>query len=357
MSFYLKMDREYFRRLTSTGIILILLILSFLLLKSILLAIIFALILAFLFHPLYLRVNKFFNSKNLSAALMCLVLAAIIILPIWFLTPILIKQSLEIYISTQSLDFVTPLKNIFPSIFASETFSQEVGSVISSFVSKASNSFTNIFADLIRNFPILGLQLLIVFFIFFFALKDQEKFSEYIKSILPFPKEIEEKLFESSRGITRSVIYGQVFLGIIQGLLVGIGLWIFHVPNALLFTILAALAGIFPIVGTVIVWAPIAIFLFMTGNPIAGIGVTIFGILSSIVEVFVKPILIARSVNMHSAIILVGMIGGVLLFGVLGVILGPLVLAYLLIVLEIYRNKKLPGVFIQHPLSHYLRLF
>ena len=84
----------------------------------------------------------------------------------WFLTPILIKQSFNFYVASQQIDFVTPLKQIFPNVFASEQFSQEIGSTISSFVTKVSNLLMNSFSKLISNFPTLILQLFIVFFVF-----------------------------------------------------------------------------------------------------------------------------------------------------------------------------------------------
>ena len=92
------MDREYFRKFASTGIMLGLLALSYFLLKPILLAILVALILAFLLHPLYEKINKSLKSKNLSAFLVSLILATIILVPIWFLTPILLKQSFEFFL-------------------------------------------------------------------------------------------------------------------------------------------------------------------------------------------------------------------------------------------------------------------
>ena len=106
---------------------------------------------------------------------------------------------------------------------------------------------------------------------------------------------------------------------------------------------------IFPIIGTALIWIPVAIYLFVAGNPVSALGVVIFGLLSSLVENFYKPIFISRRTKLNSSIILIGMIGGLFLFGILGIILGPLILAYLLIILEIYRNKKLPDVFIQQP--------
>ena len=343
------MEKEYFRNLTSTGIIIVLLVLSFFLLKPILLSIIMGIIIGYIFYPFYKRVNKHIKSGYISALLMCLVLTAIIFLPMWFLTPILIEQSFNFYVASQQIDFVTPLKQIFPNVFASEQFSQEIGSTISSFITKISNTLMNSFSKLISNFPILLLQFFVVFFVFFVVLKEQEKFVDYLRSLLPFSKEVENKLFKSSREITTSIFYGQILLGAISGIIVGISFYIFNVPNAFILTILAAAAGILPILGTTIIWIPVAIYLFVIGSFYPAMGVVLIGILSSSLENFVKPIILSRWINLHPAIILIGMVGGTFIFGIFGIILGPLVLAYLLIVLEIYRDKKTPGVFITPP--------
>jgi len=110
--------------------------------------------------------------------------------------------------------------------------------------------------------------------------------------------------------------------------------------------ILSCLAGIFPIVGTTVVWVPVFIYLLATGNIFAAAGVFFFGLISAIIENAIKPIFVSKKTNVHSGIILLGMIGGLLVFGILGVILGPLILSYLLIILELYRDKRTPGVFV-----------
>jgi predicted PurR-regulated permease PerM len=126
-------------------------------------------------------------------------------------------------------------------------------------------------------------------------------------------------------------------------------LFIFKVPNALLITILAMVAGMFPIVGTTIVWVPVAIYLLIAGNTVSALGVVMFGLIASVIEALFKPIFISRRAKMNSSLILFGMVGGILLFGLLGIILGPLILAYLFIVIEAYRDKKLPEVVIKSP--------
>lgn len=251
--------------------------------------------------------------------------------------------------NSQDLDFITPLKTFLPSFFQSDEFANEIGQAIHSFVTKTTNSLMNSMSDVILNFPTLFLQLLVVFFTFFFVLRDKEDLIEYIKSLIPFSKEVEKRLFKSSKDLTVSILYGQVLLGMIQGITAGIGFFIFGVPSALLLTILAAFAGMFPIVGTTIVWIPVALYLLIAGNTVSALGVVMFGLISSVIEAFFKPIFISRRAKMNTSLILFGMVGGMLLFGLLGIILGPLILAYLFIIIEAYRNKKLPDTVIISP--------
>ena len=285
--------------------------------------------------------------KNFSAGIMCLFLIILIILPMWFLTPILIDQSFKVYVATQEIDFVSPLRNIFPSLFASEEFSGEIGSIVYSFATKVANSLVNLLSKIILNFPAIFMQLLVAFFTFFFVLRDHKSLGEYVKSIHPFSESVEKKLFKSTRDITISVLYGQIIVGVIQGLVVGIGFFIFQVPNALLLSLLAILAGIFPIIGTTIIWLPIAIYLILAGNIFAAIGVGAFGAISTIIDNFIRPVIVAKRTELSPSLILIGMIGGVFFLGILGLILGPLILAYLLILLEIYRKKKSPEFFLK----------
>jgi predicted PurR-regulated permease PerM len=312
-----------------------------------LLSITVGIILAVVLYPIYIRLNKFIKSKNISSLLICIFLFLLIVLPSWFFTPVLINQSFKIYFAAKQTDFVTPLKAIFPSLFASDEFSAEIGSVIYSFVTNTANSFVNTLSQMILNFPTLFLQFLVVFFTLFFVLKDKEIIVDYIKSILPFTKDVEKKLFESSKGITISVLYGQVLTGIAQGIIVGIGFFIFGVPNALLLTLLAIAAGVFPIIGTTIVWLPVLIYYFVAGNILSALGIGSFGFISTIIDNFVRPAFVSKRTDLHPLLILIGMVGGLFFFGILGFILGPLIIAYVLIIIEVYRKKGTVRIFTQ----------
>lgn len=335
------------KQILSGIIILFLIILSILILKPLAISLIIAALLAFTFAPVYNWLHKLTKAKNLSALLILLFLIIIIVLPIWFFTPILINQAIEIFQLTHQIDFTKMLHSIFPSLFSSERFNIEIGSIFSSFTTKIAGNAIDYITRAILNFPVIMLHLLIVFFTFFFLLREKEKVIAYVKSLLPFSKEIEEKIFKYSEGITASLIYGQIIIGIIQGITLGIGLFLFKIPNALFLTLLAIIAGVLPIIGTSLIWVPLVIYLFIADSPtLATWGVLIFGFLSSTVDNFLRPLIVSKRTKIHSAILLISMIGGLLVFGIIGLILGPLIISYLLIFLEIYRGKAKPAILV-----------
>jgi len=341
------MDDEDLKKITAGLILVVLGVLAFLILKPILISLLFGIILAVVFSPVYSWLLKIIKLKNLSAFLTCLLLILIMVIPFWFLTPVLVKQSFEVYLASQQMDFVTPLKTIFPSFFTSDQFASEIGSVLHSFTTNAANSLVNSLSKLILNFPSIMLQLLVVFFTFFFIVRDKDAFFSYTKNILPFSRPLKDKLFKSSKDITFSVIYGQVLIGMLQGLIVSIGFFIFGINNAFILSLFAVLAGIFPIIGTTIVWLPVVIYLLIAGNTFAGVGIAFFGLIANFIDNILRPIFVSKFTHMHPLLVLIAMIGGFLFFGIVGFIIGPLVFAYGFIMLEVYRGKEIEGIFIR----------
>jgi predicted PurR-regulated permease PerM len=343
------MEETYFKKIITAIILVLLIVLSFLVIKPIIISLILGLILVFIFAPVYDWLCKYIKQRDICTLLIIVFIITIVVLPLWFLTPILIKQTFTIFQATQKIDFVTPLKSIFPSLFASHQFSSEIGNILSSFTTRTINSLVNSLGNIILNFPALLLQFTVVLFTFFFVLRDKDKVLEYVKTLLPFSKEVEEKVLKYTAGITASLVYGQIIIGIIQGIVLGIGLFIFKIPNALFLTFLAVIAGILPIVGTSIIWVPMAIYLFISGSIIPAWGVIAFGIVSSSIDNFLRPIIVSKRTRINSGILLISMIGGLFFFGVLGLLLGPLVISYFLILLEIYRGKTKPQIIIEEP--------
>lgn len=340
---------DYYKKITAIILLVALGVLAFLLVRPIILSVIGGVVMAFIFMPLYNWLFKKTKRKDLSAIIVCAVLLILVVLPSIFLIPLFVDESLKLYAAAQKIDFITPLEALFPTF--TDSLADDISTALYSFTTKITNSLLESVSGVILNLPTILLQLGVVLFTFYFTLRDKEQIFDYIKSLMPFSKEVENKILDYTKGITVSVIYGQVIIGIIQGLITGAGFFILKVPNAFLFTLLACLAGILPIVGTAIIWIPVAVYLFITGSPFPALGVIIFGTISSVADNFLRPIIVSRRSKIHPAILLMGMIGGFFMFGILGFILGPLVIAYLLIFLEVYRNKKIKGILIQEESS------
>jgi len=197
-----------------------------------------------------------------------------------------------------------------------------------------------------NNLPEILLHLFVVGTIFFFALRDWDKLSEFIASISPLNKKQEELMINHFKGITDSVIYGNVIVGIIQGLFAGLGFLLFGLPHVALLTIIAIIFGVLPILGPIMVWAPITIYLLAKGKIAIAIGFIIYNaILVSGFENILRPYIVSRKTNVPTSIIFIGMVGGTIIFGIIGLLIGPLVLAYLLELLRAYKNRSLSTMF------------
>ena len=343
-------DEQTFKKILTGVMIVVLVILTFLILKPILLSSIFGLILAFISYPLYKKLLSTLKNKTLSSLIICIVLILVIFLPLFLLTPMLVKQIFEIYTQLQKTDFITPLKEIFPNLLSSPEISRDLIVSINSFVSSLTSSFLNNFTEILLNSPIIFLHFVLILFVFFFGLRDGEKFIKYVQSISPLSKESEQKIFKQFKDITQSVIFGQIVVGLVQGILTGIGLFIFGVPNALTLTLLATFVGILPIIGPWLVWVPADIYLFLSGKTGSGVGLLIYGlIVVSLADNLIKPMIVSKRTKINSAIILVSMVGGLFMFGVLGIILGPLIISYLLLLLEFYKKRNTPSLLTENP--------
>jgi len=334
-------DEKSFNKIASVVLIGVLALLTFLILKPIIISSLFALILAFIFYPVYKKVYSLTKSKNFSAVLICFILLAIIFVPLIFLIPILIRQSFAIYSFIQGEDFLAPIHAFIEKIFASEDISKNIIVSLNNSTAYLTNYFLEKIASVFINSPVIFLQVIIIFFVFFFGLRDGDKLVDYIQSLSPLSKESEKKIFVQFKDITHSVIYGQIVIGIIQGILTGIALFVFGIPNAFVLTVVSIFLGILPIIGPSLVWIPVVIYLLALGKGASALILLVYGIfVASGIDNILRPLIVGKKTKINSGVILVSMVGGFLVFGILGLIVGPLIIAYLLLILETYRKTK-----------------
>ena len=334
-------EKKNIKEVVTLVLVLGLFILAAIILKPVAIAIFSGILLAYIFSPLYRWLLSKIKNENLSAFLIGIGLLLLILGVTILIFSSLISQAIDLYLGLQGVDLTNMVRNIVPSFFPTE-FSTTLASSLSTFLSTFLANSLSRFSNFILELPIFLLQLFVIIFIFFFSLRDGEKAVEYINSLSPLKKEIQEKFFKQFKYITNSVLVGQIIIGIVQGVVAGIGYWIFGVENALILTALTMLVGVIPLIGPWLIWVPVDIYLFAAGRSGAGIGLLIYGLLIvSWLDAFIRPIIVSRKTQINSAIVIIGMIGGLFTFGILGLIIGPLVLAYILLVIELYRKKTL----------------
>ncbi len=332
------------RRVFISGLLLLLIVLSFLIVKSIILSIIGGLILAYVMLPIYRRINRMVSSRNISAGIMCFLVILIILIPSWYVMPRVTGQIFELFSLSQNIDFSQVVGKIFPTSPAE--FQEKITLIIIKFIGNFTSGIINYLIGFLQNLPAVIFNIAVILFVFYFTLRDHEEFGDFVSGISPFKKEKELVLINKFKGITSAIIFGYIIVGVIQGLALGLGFLIFGVPNALILTFLGIFASMLPLVGPWLVYLPIIFFLLLGGQIGPAIGFGLYCILFvSTIDNILRPYIVARKTGTSPVIVLVGMIGGLFVFNVLGIILGPLILSYLILFLRAYKDGAISDLF------------
>lgn len=173
----------------------------------------------------------------------------------------------------------------------------------------------------------------------FYFLKDGAQFRKGIILLSPLTDKDDEKIINRLSKAVNGVMRGYLFIGIIQGVLMGFGLFIFGVPSAALWGVVAALASLIPTVGTALISVPAIIFLFAIGHNGAAIGLGVWAIVVvGLVDNLLSPVLVGSKINLPPFLILFSVLGGISIFGPVGVLIGPLAVSLLYTLVSIYRT-------------------
>jgi predicted PurR-regulated permease PerM len=164
------------------------------------------------------------------------------------------------------------------------------------------------------------------------------------EGILPFERRHTHALFEQFRTVGREVLLGTFVTGLAQGLLAACGYWMTGVPQPAFFGALTALASLIPGIGTLLVWVPIGVLLIVRGHPGAGSIELGYSALTVVVasDYFIRPRLVGREKGVPSILTFVALFGGVQVFGIIGLILGPVIVTLSLAILRTYEREVAP---------------
>jgi predicted PurR-regulated permease PerM len=340
----MELNDKAIREFSAILVVVLFGVLVFFAIRPMLFAVIWGLVLAYIFMPAYHKINNYIKNKTLAASITLILIAAVVLVPLWFIVPMMVQQIFELFRTSQTLDMTGLIQNIFPT--ASSQFSTQLGLTLNTLIGKATSAAMSSLVSFFMNIPLLVINLFVVGFVFFFTLRDSEKLKEFVKGISPLSKAKEKIVIKHFQDVTYSTIYGRFLVGIVQGLLAGLGFFIFGVNNALILSVFAILLCILPIVGVFLLWIPIGIYMIASGEIAIAIAFILYNaIIVSNIDNLLLTYIVSKKTNLSPVFALISSIGGLFLFGVIGLVLGPLIFAYFIILVDLYREKNLLGLF------------
>lgn len=208
-----------------------------------------------------------------------------------------------------------------------------VSSAIQSFSSRTLGSFSRVVSVVTS----LTIGLSVMLFLIYYFLKDGKKLIKWTKDLSPLPEQIEDDLFDKLSLTSSAVLKGHLLVALAQGVIAGIGLAVLGVPNYLFWTFMMAILAVLPIVGSFLIWFPAAVYLIYTGNITNGLILILYGaIVVGATDNLLRPFVVDAEADLHPALIIIGVLGGVSIFGVTGLFIGPIVLGALKSILAVY---------------------
>ncbi|MDY6790217.1 MAG: AI-2E family transporter [Thermodesulfobacteriota bacterium] len=313
--------------------------------------IILAAVVTGIFSPVY----NYFCKKlraSLASLVTCLVIFFIIFVPIVFFVGILSKEAYDVYLMAKGAVLSDNIRNLiegskaidkanlilanFNIVITGEDLNKaisEVGRVVGLFLYDQARAITsNVLKFLVNSF----FMLLIIYYL----LIDKQRLHAFILNISPLPDDQDDKLFRKFKDMAGAVLIGNGLGGLIQGILGGIVFAVFGLKSPFFWGVIMGLVAFLPIVGIGIIFIPVALYLFLVGRIASGIFFIIFYIiLSGGIEYIFKPKLVGQRVQMHTLLVFLSIIGGLKLFGILGIIYGPLIITAFLTLTDIYKTS------------------
>ena len=172
----------------------------------------------------------------------------------------------------------------------------------------------------------------VMLYVLYFLFRDGDKLSQSIARAIPLHPQHTRRLLTQFATVVRATVKGNIVVALVQGALGAIAFWFLGLPGAVLWGTVMAILSLLPAVGAVLVWGPVAAYFFFTGDVVKGIGLTVWGgLVIGLVDNVLRPILVGRDTRMPDYLVLVATLGGIVVFGLNGFVIGPVIAAVFLV--------------------------
>ena len=322
---------QSYKKFFVVGFFIILVYLSYLLLKPFLLSIVTSMFLVYLLYPVYKFINRFIFNRNIASFLMLILIFFVIFVPCFFVGKFLIFESSGLVNSFNSIDFSLS-GYIENTAYLESILSKSLGFV-----------FDKIYS-VVLSLPLILVNVFVMMFIMFYLFKNGHRTLEVVSKVMPVKPKLRDRLIKRFEEVSFGLVYGTILIGLIEGVLAVIGIYLFNylgftsISFPWFWALLMVILSILPVLGPPLIWGPFAIYYFFTGNIIGALALVLyFGILFSfLLENVIKTKIIGHSAKVHPVLILLGVLGGISLFGIIGLFVGPIILVSLVVLVEFY---------------------
>ena len=318
------------------GIIVILGIWLLFLLRDFLIPIVAAIIFAYLLYPVYNKLNEKLKRKNTSAILVLIGVFLLILIPLTVVGGLLLNYITSVDISEEGLESYED--TVFEITGVKISIAESIVDFWSAIKRDASQTLPQILS-FTSNFLI---SVFVMFFVMFYIFIEKDTLLKYLIIILPFSNKSSKHLVSESGKVVKAVLIGQVLTAIIQGLLGMFAFIIAGIEGAILWGIVMIVLSIIPVVGAFLVWVPAGLLLILNGDVGRGIFVLIWGaVVVSQIDNIIRPKLVNKFADIHPLETLIGIFMGLAAFGIMGIIIGPLLISLFKILTIIFIKDHL----------------
>ncbi len=304
-------------------------------------------VLAIIFYPVYLFILKIIKIKPLSAGITLGLILIVIIGPFSYLAFLLIQEirdisgSLEANVLMQLFEN-TGLHALLSKILSMFSISEDAfkKSVIESLSTLGRELVSTLKGQLVNLISGIIDFVFMIIAVFFFLINGAEMLEGFGR-FLPFTQVHKRRFARQAKGIITSTIYGGVIVGVIQGIIGGCALFLLGISSPVFWGFTMAICSFMPLVGTFIVWGPISFYLIVAGPLWKGIALLLIGVLViSMIDNILRPVFIKGKAKMNFLLLFFSVLGGINFFGFIGLVMGPLVVALFVSVVEAFRYEE-----------------
>lgn len=319
-----------------------LLLIAFLLVLSIAMVIPFlqyvllTLLLAYLLMPVQRRLERRISPK-IAAGVIVFVTTALIIIPLVVIVRLAVLESITLIESVRAGEITLegPEQQIAELIGVDVDLSARIQSALAGVQAGDVLQLVDTVIHLL-----LGLSLTV--FLLYYFLKDGKQFTQWFRATVPLPDRVLAHLMAESDRIMKAVLLGHIFVAVIQGSLAGVGLVVTGVPNPVLWTVVMIVLSLLPIVGSFLIWGPAALYLLAQGSFVLSGFLLVWGVIVvGVSDDYLRPVIVDRYAEVNPSIIILGVLGGIFVFGVMGIFYGPVIIGLLRVTLDVFREELL----------------